>query len=134
MKLKFNIEYNTQWGESLHVDLCCQSQDGTRRRQDLLMTTQDGQNWTLETAVIESRQHPVSSITYAYMVEDGDGQLLRREWAHVPRTYWFDSTKSYVFNDQWHDRPLCAHLYTNAYLTTVHAPHGEQVEARRLPF
>ena len=134
MKLKFNIEYNTQWGESLHVELCCQSQDGTRRRQDLLMMTQDGQNWTHETAVIESRQHPVSSITYTYMVEDGDGQVLRREWSHVPRTYWFDSTKSYVFNDQWHDRPLCAHLYTNAYLTTVHAPHGEQVEARRLPF
>ena len=134
MKLKFNIEYNTQWGESLHVDLCCQSQDGTRRRQDLLMQTQDGLNWTLETAVIESRQHPVSSITYAYMVENGDGLVLRREWSHVPRTYWFDSTKSYVFNDQWHDRPLCAHLYTNAYLTTVHAPHGEQVEARRLPF
>ena len=63
MKLKFNIEYNTQWGESLHVELCCQSQDGTRRRQDLLMMTQDGQNWTLETAVIESRQHPISSIT-----------------------------------------------------------------------
>ena len=134
MKLKFNIEYNTQWGESLHVELCCQSQDGTRRRQDLLMMTQDGQNWTLETAVIESRQHPVSSITYTYMVEDVDGQVLRREWSHVPRTYWFDSTKSYVFNDQWHDRPLCAHLYTNAYLTTVHAPHGEQVEVRRLPF
>ena len=66
-------------------------------------------------------------------MEDGEGRVLRREWAQVPRVYWFDASKNYVFCDEWRDRPLCAHLYTNAYLTTVHAPLGEQVEARRLP-
>ena len=133
MKLKFTIPYVTQWGEALHVALCYHSQDGTQRTQNLLMQTQDGQLWTLETAVVESRQHPVSAITYCYQVEDGDGRVLRREWAQVPRTYWFDSSKNYVFDDQWRDLPLCAHLYSNAVETTRMAPHGEQVEARRLP-
>jgi len=133
MKLKFSIQYATQWGESLHVLLRYHSQDGTERSSDQLMTTEDGVSWKLETAVIESRQHPICSVTYHYEVQDGDGRLLRREWSQVPRTYWFDSTKNYIFDDQWRDRPLCAHLYTNAYLTTQHAPHGEQVEARRLP-
>ena len=122
MKLKFTISYGTQWGESVHVSLCYGSSDGTRRTQNLLMQTQDGQLWTLETAVIESRQHPVCSVTYSYQVEDGDGRVLRREWSQVPRTYWFDSSRNYVFDDQWRDAPLCAHLYSNAYLTTQRAP------------
>ena len=62
MKLKFTIPYATQWGEALHVVLCYQSKDGTKRRQNQLMQTQDGQLWTLETAVVESRQHPVCAV------------------------------------------------------------------------
>ena len=133
MKLKFTIQYGTQWGESMHVVLCCGSQDGTLRTSNLLMTTQDGLWWKLETAVLESRQHPVSTITYYYQVEDAEGTVLRKEWSQVPRTYWSDSSKNYVFNDQWRDMPLCAHLYSNAYLTTVGKAVGEHVEARRLP-
>ena len=133
MKLKFTIQYGTHWGESMHVVLCCGSQDGTQRVSNLLMTTQDGLWWTLETAVLESRQHPVSTVTYHYQVEDAEGTVLRQEWSQVPRTYWSDSSKNYVFNDQWRDMPLCAHLYTNAYLTTVGKAVGEHVEARRLP-
>ena len=133
MKLKFTIQYGTQWGESMHVVLCCGSQDGTLRTSNLLMTTQDGLWWKLETAVLESRQHPVSTITYHYQVEDAEGTVLRKEWSQVPRTYWSDSSKNYVFNDQWCDMPLCAHLYSNAYLTTVGKAVGEHVEARRLP-
>ena len=133
MKLRFTIQYGTKWGESMHVVLSYHSKDGTERQSNQLMTTQDGLTWTLETAVIESRQHPISAVTYFYQVENGDGQVLRKEWSQVPRLYWFDSSKNYVFADQWRDMPLCAHLYTNAYLTTHHARHGERVEARRLP-
>ena len=133
MKLKFTIQYGTHWGESMHVVLCCGSQDGTQRVSNLLMTTQDGLWWTLETAVLESRQHPVSTVTYHYQVEDAEGTVLRREWSQVLRTYWSDSSKNYVFNDQWRDMPLCAHLYSNACLTTVGKAVGEHVEARRLP-
>ena len=133
MKLRFSIEYGTQWGESLHVALCYHSADGTRRTQNLTMTTQDGMAWTVETAAVASRQHPVSAVTYAYQVEDADGHVLRREWTMVPRTYWFDTSCNYVFHDQWRDVPLCAHLYTQACQTTLHAPHAGQVEARRLP-
>ena len=64
MKLKFTLSYGTQWGESIHIVLRYHSKDGTQRNSNLLMTTQDGQLWTLETAVIESRQHPVSAIHY----------------------------------------------------------------------
>ena len=119
MKLKFTIDYGTQWGESLHVVLRQHSADGKVRSQNLLMNTDDGQRWTVETAVVASRQRPVTAISYHYRVEDGDGQVLRNEWTLVERRYAFDATKSYVFNDRWRDQPLNSFLYSKAYQTTA---------------
>lgn len=133
MKLKFSIRYHTAWGESLHVNIAYHSQDGTVKKYNLLMQTEDGELWTLETAALESRQHPLSHIVYIYQLEDADGHLLRREWDLVPRIYHFDTSKDYLFPDQWRDLPLPFHLYTNAYLTTVHSRTNEHVEALRLP-
>ena len=133
MKLKFSIRYRTAWGESLHIAIAYHSLDGTVKRYNLLMQTEDGEQWTLETAALESRQHPLSHIVYIYQVEDSDGNVLRREWDLVPRIYHFDTSKDYVFPDQWRDMPLPFHLYTNAYLTMVHGHTNEQVEALRLP-
>ncbi len=133
MKLKFSIRYRTAWGESLHVSIAYHSQDGTVKQYNLLMQTEDGELWTLETAALESRQHPLSHIVYIYQVEDADGNVLRREWDLVPRVYHFDTSKDYIFPDQWRDLPLPYHLYTNAYLTMVHGHTDEHVEALRLP-
>ena len=133
MKLKFSIDYRTAWGESLHVNIAYYSLDGTVKRYNLMMQTEDGERWTLETAALESRQHPLSHIVYLYQVENADGEVLRHEWDMVPRIYYYDSSKDYVFPDQWRDMPLPFHLYTNAYLTMMHGRTDEHVEALRLP-
>ena len=133
MKLKFSIHYHTAWGESLHVCIGFHSHDGTVRYQNLLMKTDEGELWTLETAALMSRQHPLSHIQYSYQVEDAEGQVLRKEWDMVPRIYYFDATKDYVFPDEWRDRPLPMHLYSQAYLTTQHSPHTIHLSPLRLP-
>ena len=107
MKLKFTIHYHTAWGESLHVNIDFHSRDGVH--------------------------HPLSHIVYSYEVADAEGQVLRREWDVVPRVYAFDATKDYLFPDEWRDRPLPLHLYSNAYLTTVHGQRDEQVGVLQLP-
>jgi 4-alpha-glucanotransferase len=133
MKLKFSIDYRTAWGESLHINITYYSLDGTVKRYNLMMQTDDGERWTLETAALESRQHPLSHIVYLYQVENADGEVLRHEWDMVPRIYYYDSSKDYMFPDQWRDMPLPFHLYTNAYLTMMHGRTDEHVEALRLP-
>ena len=133
MKLRFMINYGTQWGEGLHVVISYKSIDGTVRTSNLLMQTDDGFCWTLETAAIESRQHPIGSFTYHYQVEDGEGHVLRREWTGVPRSFHFDSTKNFVMPDLWRDIPLQYHLYSSAYKTTVGLPHDEAVQTLRQP-
>ena len=133
MKLKFTIRYRTAWGESLHVLLKIYSQDGTVRTQNLLMQTDDGEQWSLETVAMMSRQHPVSHLEYRYQVENEEGAVLRQEWDMVPRIYHFDSSQDYIFPDQWRVRPLNSHLYSDAYLTTMQGRRGEKTEPVRLP-
>ena len=138
MKLKFSINYHTAWGESLHVSIAFHSEDGTVRHQNLLMQTEDGELWTLETSALMSRHHPLSHIQYRYQVEDADGQVLRKEWDMVPRIYFFDATKDYVFPDEWRDRPLPMHLYSAAYQTTQQltshlSPLTSKTDPLRLP-
>ncbi len=133
MKLKFTIHYGTQWGESLHVVVSYLSSDGTRKTANLLMLTDDGSFWTLETSVVESRQHPMESFSYHYQVEDEEGHVLRREWTMIPRTYHFDTSKNYVLSDLWRDIPIQYHLYSSAYITTKGLVRDEQVNALRMP-
>ncbi|MCR5577988.1 MAG: 4-alpha-glucanotransferase [Prevotella sp.] len=134
MKLKFTINYGTQWGESLHVVISYKSLDGTIKTFNLLMQTEDGVFWSLDTAVVESRQHPIDSFTYYYQVEDGEGRVLRREWTGVPRAYHFDSSKNYVLPDLWRDMPLNYHLYSSAYRITMGMTAGESAQVMRVPF
>ena len=133
MKLKFTIQYGTQWGENLCVIITYTSLDGTEKSNRLVMTTTDGWQWEAETSALESRQHPIASFTYFYQVEDADGCMLRREWMLVPRTYYFDSSKDYELADQWREVPLQYHLYSNAYRTTAHLPISNEVEPKRVP-
>lgn len=80
MKLHFRLNYNTIWGERLHVGITYKGRDGSERSYDLPMNTDDGQLWTLETTAIESRQCAMESFTYIYKVKDADGNEVRSEW------------------------------------------------------
>ena len=133
MKLKFTIQYGTQWGQNLYVVITYRSNDGTEKSERLMMVTTDGMEWQLETTVLESRKHPISSFTYYYQVEDSDGNVLRKEWDAIPRTYYFDSSKSYVMADQWRDVSLQYHLYSKAYLTTMGFAESSEVMPLRVP-
>ena len=133
MKLKFTIQYGTQWGQNLYVVITYRSNDGTEKSERLMMVTTDGMEWQLETTVLESRKHPISSFTYYYQVEDSDGNVLRKEWDAIPRTYYFDSSKSYVMADLWRDVSLQYHLYSKAYLTTMGFAESSEVMPLRVP-
>lgn len=133
MKLKFSIQYGTQWGQNLYVVLTYLNIDQAKKTERLMMTTSDGMEWQLETTVLESRKHPIASFSYYYQVEDTDGNVLRKEWNAIPRTYYFDSAKDYVMADLWRDVPLQYHLYSMAYHTTMGLSVDQQVEPLRVP-
>ena len=133
MKLRFTINYRTEWGQQLMVVLSYKSQDGSLRSTMLAMNTDDGDNWQAETSVVESRRSPIVELTYVYIVADADGNELRREWAIVERCYPIDSSKDYFFADHWRDLPLPSHLYSNAYGVTQHSKSGDSMPSSQQP-
>ena len=133
MKLKFAIQYGTQWGENLYVAITYTRKDAKEKVRRLPMMTEDGWHWELETSAVESRQHPVESITYYYYVADADGNEQRREWTGVPRTYYFDATKNYIMPDLWREVPLQYHLYSKACQVTSGLSSGDALCVQRVP-
>ena len=139
MKLKFAINYRTEWGQQLVVCIGYTLQDGSTRNVQLTLITQDGDQWNGETAILESRRSPIQAFTYYYIVADSEGRELRREWTFEPRIYVFDASKTFIFSDQWQEIPLNAHLYTKAYEVTTDgqstdcAEDDMQISRLRLP-
>ena len=129
MKLRFSIHYRTEWGQQMMVCLVYHSQDGTEHSAQLPLTTQDGDQWEGEMAVVESRRSPIDFFTYYYIVADGDSRELRREWTHPSRKYAFDGSKTFIFSDKWRDIPLSAHLYTAAYEVSTENERAAQETA-----
>ena len=68
MKVTFNIEYRTHWGENLFLNY---SVDGGAVTKEP-MTTTDGVIWTAEPDL------PDATINYYYVVEEND-RVTRRE-------------------------------------------------------
>ena len=134
IKLKFTIRYRTSWGESLHVAIAFHSQDGTVRQQNLLMQTEDGELWTLETAALVGRQHLLSHIVYSYQVENGENQVIRKEWDMVPRLYYFDTSKDCIFSPISGVIVPCLTIFTAMLIgLRFFARRNEQVEVAQLP-
>ena len=128
MKLNFSVNYRTAWGESVHVVIEYVCFDGARKRQDILMNTGDGENWNVETALVESRHKGISHLTYYYQIEAQDGYVLRREWDIVPRMLACSDGHDYRFYDQWRATPLVNHLFSIAFLVAEgRAIDNEQV-------
>ncbi|WP_036876677.1 4-alpha-glucanotransferase [Xylanibacter oryzae] len=133
MKLKFNINYNTQWGECLYLNIIYTNRDKVEMSKCVPMKTDDGCLWALNTSIIETQQHPVDKIRYYYIVKDAEGCVIRSEWDMVKREYSVDSGHSYIFRDLWRDTPLQMHLYSNAYITSIGGNLIDNIEIPRMP-
>lgn len=116
MKLNFSVNYRTAWGESVHVVIAYVCSDGARKKQNIAMTTQDGERWSVETAIVESRHRGITEFSYHYQIEAEDGYVLRREWTLVPRLLSCASGLDYRMDDEWRATPFVSHLYSTAYL------------------
>ncbi len=115
MKLQFNLDYQTIFGEEIVLHIIDSTHDFLDAKHK--MVTLDGHRWTAEVS------HPGRSgrhIDYYYSVER-DGQPVRTEWQVVPHRLQFTSTKvkTYVLYDHWNDLPEDSYLYSSAYTDCV---------------
>ena len=132
MNIHFSIEYYTQWGEDLRINLSLVKPDGTKRaaKQYLLETT-DGRIW--ETS-IDLKTEDAAGIEYLYAMYR-DGQLVWTEWEIAPHTLRFcEGVEQYLVNDRWRPIPEDLPLYSSAFTECVGASEEGGAAATEPPY
>ena len=116
MRVKFNIEYYTNYGEQLFLNLIGEGKDNKRYP----MSTYDGHQWFVEMALANKCDY----VDYFYTV-CVDGIEQRKEFVVVPHRLEFSSPKSlhYMVFDSWQDIPEDSYKYSSAYTDCVVVRH-----------
>ena len=121
MKILFNLEYQTNFGEQLVLNLL----DGTSSKAVATqpMQTTDGLHWWCELndlSPLTSHHSPLTYFDYYYSVCRGDEEV-RHEWLMEPHRLEKAAVngKRYVVYDHWLDIPEDAYLYSSAFTDCV---------------
>ena len=114
MKLQFNLEYQTTFGEELVLNILSE-----KKVEQHKMSTLDGLHWNCELS--KSMKSDVC-IDYYYSVYRGD-QETRHEWLTEPHRLEFAAIRGirYTIYDHWIDIPEDSYMYSSAITECVAA-------------
>lgn len=112
MKLTFNIDYRTNWGESLYI--AGHASDGSTAPFDIRMIMNGSEHWT---ATVEIPDECIS-LEYSYEVRHENGSV-KHEWGtpHVFRRG--RSARIYNIYDRWQDQPWDKPYYSSAFTECI---------------
>ncbi|WP_294746178.1 4-alpha-glucanotransferase [uncultured Prevotella sp.] len=114
MKLLFNLEYRTNFGEELVLNVIGENQQVEQH----VMSTQDGYRWTVE---MNGKQAVAGKfMDYYYSLMRGDKEI-RHEWLVEPHRLEFAAKKGvrYTIYDHWIDTPEDSYMYSSAFTDCV---------------
>ena len=121
MRLLFNVEYHTSFGEFLVLNIL--SGDDASKVSHHKMTTLDDSHWFIE---LNKTFKAGTYIDYYYSVVRGDDEI-RHEWLVEPHRLEFAAQKGirYVVYDHWIDIPEDAYMYSSAFTDCIMACQRE---------
>ena len=114
MKLQFNLEYQTTFGEELVLNILSE-----KKQEQHKMSTLDGLHWNCE---LSKTMKASACIDYYYSVYRGD-QETRHEWLTEPHRLEFAAIRGirYTIYDHWIDIPEDSYMYSSAITECVAA-------------
>ena len=114
MRIGFNLEYQTTFGEELMLNILAEGKTEQHK-----MGTLDGLHWMCE---LSKTVKADKCIDYFYSVVRGE-QLARTEWLTEPHRLELVAAKGarYTVYDHWIDIPEDAFLYSSAFTECVAA-------------
>ena len=121
MKLLFNVEYHTNFGEYLVLNLI--PENASAKVSQHKMTTLDGEHWFVE---LTKAPKPGTYVDYYYSAFRGDEEY-RHEWLVESHRLEFAATKAsrYTIYDHWIDIPEDSYMYSSAFTECVMARQRE---------
>ena len=114
MKINFNIDYRTNWGESLYISGSCPGLGNDEYDSAVPMKLDGTSHWSVTVDIPEDN----ADFTYHYEVRS-DGAETKREWG---KPHHFNSGQGApVFNvyDAWQDQPWDKPYYASAFTECI---------------
>ena len=129
MKLIFNLDYHTSFGEDMVLNIL--PEEAGAKVSQHKMTTLDGEHWFVE---LTKTVKPGSHIDYYYSMMRGDDEA-RHEWLVEPHRLEFAATKAvrYTIYDHWIDIPEDSYMYSSAFTECIMARQREKSTKSEYP-
>lgn len=129
MKIQFNIEYSTFYGQDIILNLVTNKHKGELETAQYRMHTTDGYHWSVE---INKDLTPDTTLEYFYSLEEGDRET-RREWAVLLHRVEFSAEQANTYHvyDHWNVIPENAFLYSSAVTNCVFNKEQEKVKKQK---
>lgn len=129
MKIKFNIKYRTNWGESLYISGGIPALGDGDDQKAVQMHFLGGELWELEIELPDGSLG--KDFTYRYIVK-ADNAAWRFEWGEPHRFEVAAGCKDYLIFDRWQDQPFDKPYYSSAFVDgMLHREHRDTVAPAR---
>lgn len=114
MKISFNINYRTNWGESLYICGDIPALGASNEHAAPIMKMVGPAQWRLEIDVPEIPE----SVKYQYIVKPENG-AWRMEWGKRHRIQKMNGVSRLDIYDCWQDQPLDKPFYSSAFVDGI---------------
>lgn len=113
MKLTFDINYRTRWGESLYLSGSSSVLGDNDPDHAVKMELHETEHWT----VTIDLPHTIRALEYRYFVRHDSGHIIN-EWG-APHIFRPAACDSYHIYDRWQDQPWDKPFYSSAFTDCI---------------
>ena len=113
MKITFNIDYRTNWGESVFLVGSCAALGGGDAQKAVKLSLDGDEHWSVTVNIPRT----VKQIEYRYFVKNDNGGE-KREWGPMHRLVFSPADKYDIF-DRWQDMPKDKPYYSSAFTDCI---------------
>ncbi len=114
MNISFNIDYRTNWGESVYVTGNIPELGNGDLTKAVKMTLSGNQSWSVDIEVADGTR----DFEYSYVVRHENG-FTKREWGHAHNFIRARASKFYEIFDRWQDQPWDKPYYSTAFTECI---------------
>lgn len=114
MKLTFNVNYRTEWGESLYLTGCPLALGEDDLSRAVPMKLVGAETWTVHVEIPDT----VKEFSYGYIVRHDNG-TVKKEWGKPRRFVHAADTHMFTVYDRWQDQPWDKPYYSSAFTDCI---------------
>ncbi len=114
MNLSFNIDYRTNWGESVYLTGNIPELGNGDLSQAVKLELSGDQHWSIDLCIADDTK----DFEYSYIVRHENG-YTKQEWGTPHRFHRARASRYYEIFDRWQDQPWDKPYYSSAFVDCI---------------